>query len=85
MRVLESGVAEWVKEALLFWRKEAKNVSRVLRTKLHHGAKFLAPQASVWRIVSAIRRVAPVVAPAPMNKSFLLLFFKKEALPLLKA
>jgi hypothetical protein len=62
-------------------KKEPKNVSRVLRTKLDHRAKTLAPQAFKRRNTCGAEDVSQAVAQAPTDKSFLLLFFKKEALP----
>jgi hypothetical protein len=34
-----------------------------------------------WRVASALRDLALAVTHTPMERSFLLLFFKKEALP----
>jgi hypothetical protein len=53
----------------------------VLRTKLDHRAKTLVPQAFKRRIACGAEDVSQAVAQAPTDKSFLLLFFKKEALP----
>jgi NitT/TauT family transport system substrate-binding protein len=52
----------------------------VLRTKLDHRADFLAPQASLRLNRYGAGVIAPAGAHAPKDKSFLVLFFKKEPL-----
>jgi hypothetical protein len=63
-----------------FEKKEPKNFSRVLRTKLDPRAEYSAPQALERWDACGAGVGAPAGVRAPTDKSFLLLFFKKEAL-----